>query len=103
VPLIGDGATEWLVEEVWQWRDEGAHWLGVSFRDRLWGDDDAGRWLAARRERRREEEVKALGQGRSDRRRSDIAATSARAHGSVAARRGVAWCDIPPLSKDGQS
>jgi hypothetical protein len=64
---------------------------------------DAGRWLAARRERRREEEVKALGQGRSDRRRSDIAATSTRAHGSVAARRGVAWCDIPPLSKDGQS
>jgi hypothetical protein len=29
---------EWLAEEVWQWRDEGAHRLDDGFHDRQWGD-----------------------------------------------------------------
>jgi hypothetical protein len=51
---------------------------------------DAGWWLAVGLERRGEAEEEALGQGCSDRRRSDNAALSARAHGNVAARRRAA-------------
>jgi hypothetical protein len=29
---------ERLTEKVWQWRDEGAHWLSDGFYDRQWGD-----------------------------------------------------------------